>query len=168
MKIKDRPEYKSKPAPIILSPTTKVSKAVKIMTERNIGSVIVCSGKSKKIKGIVTERDLMTRLLFNNLNPKTTTLAKIMTTEVRAASEDDNLIDWLRVMSNERFRHLPIIDKNGNVISMMSQGDFVSYTWPELLTQVKETAKASLGAGYQIALITGALLIYALIIGMMQ
>ena len=48
-----------------------------------------------------------------------------MTTQVRAAKEDDNLLDWLRIMSNDRFRHLPVVDEEGKVVSMMSQGDFV-------------------------------------------
>ena len=91
-----------------------------------------------------------------------------MTKHVRVAKDTDQMIDWLRIMSNERFRRLPVVDDKGNVVNILSQGDFVSYTWPELLTQVRETARASIGMGYQIALIVGALLIYALVIGLMQ
>ena len=47
-------------------------------------------------------------------------------------------------MSNERFRHLPIINENGKLVNVLSQGDFVSYTWPSLLMLLKEKATQTL------------------------
>jgi CBS-domain-containing membrane protein len=62
---------------------------------------------------------------------------------LRLARGDDDLLDWLRQMSNDRFRHLPVVDDDGTLIGIMSQGDFVSYTWPELLSRLKEQARAT-------------------------
>lgn len=165
MNIKDRLEYASKAKPVTMPKSAKAYAAVKLMTDKKIGSLVVVN-KSGEIDGIVTERDIMTRLVYNKMDPTKTKLEEIMTPEVRVAKADDNLIDWLRIMSNERFRHLPIVDDDQKVIGMMSQGDFVSYTWPELLNQVKQTAKASIGAGYQIFLIVTALLIYAFMVSL--
>lgn len=162
MKIKDRPEYSTKSKPFTMTAGTKVSTAVKAMTEKNFGSVVV-TDKEGHIEGIVTERDLMTRLLYNNMDPSKTKLSDIMTTDVKVAQEDDDLFSWLQIMSNERFRHLPVVDQDGVIVNMMSQGDFVSYTWPELFARLKETTKATLGAGYQVFLIIGALIIYGII-----
>ena len=86
-----------------------------------------------------------------------------MTTPVKVADKDDNLLVWLRQMSNERFRHVPVVDKSGKIINVMSQGDFVSYTWPNLLYQVKEVAKESYFRGSQVILIIFAILIYTII-----
>lgn len=166
MKIKERPEYGSKPRPVTFPPDTLVSEAIKVMTEGNFGSVIVVNDDDS-IAGIVTERDLMTRLLFHKKNPDNTALSDIMTKDVRVAKENDNLLDWLRIMSNERFRHLPIVDDHDKVVNMMSQGDFVSYTWPELLGRFKETAKATMGVNYQIVIIIMALLVYALLVNVL-
>ncbi len=47
-----------------------------------------------------------------------------MTTNVRAARESDELVDWLQIMTTERFRHLPIVDEQGKLVNMMSQGGF--------------------------------------------
>ena len=47
-------------------------------------------------------------------------------------------------MSNDRFRHVPVVDHDGHIVTMMSQGDFVSYTWPELLSRLREQAKATM------------------------
>ena len=66
-----------------------------------------------------------------------------MTKDLKLAKVDDNLLDWLRQMSNDRFRHLPVVDDAGKLIGLMSQGDFVSYTWPELINRVKEQARAT-------------------------
>ena len=165
MKIKDRPDFKSKPKPVTFAPDTKVREAIEVMTQKNIGSVIVVND-DETVAGIMTERDLMTRLLYNKMNPDKTKLSEIMTAEVRVAKEDDYMVDWLRVMSNERFRHLPVVDDEGKIVNMVSQGDFVSYTWPELLKQMTATAKASLGPTFQVFLIVLAVLLYALLINL--
>ena len=114
------------------------------MSKDNFGFSRYHNSKGK-VSGIVTERDLMRKLLNNSMNPKSTKTSKIMTSPVKVADKDDNLVNWLRQMSNERFRHVPVVDKSGKLINVMSQGDFVSYTWPNLVYQVKElTKKATL------------------------
>jgi CBS domain-containing protein len=168
MKIKDRPEFNSKSAVLTFKPDETVFSAVQIMSERNYGAAIVI-GPDQKPLGIVTERDFMRRLLNKELDQKKTKLSQIMTTDLKLAKADDNLIDWLRQMSNERFRHLPVVDDNGVLIGIMSQGDFVSYTWPELIGRVKEQAQATfainpsiftaLGAGVLLVLVMMAALI---------
>ena len=162
MKICERPEFKSKKPPLTFSVSDKVSKAVTAMTKDNFGSVIIVD-KQKKVIGIVTERDLMKKLLFNSMNPKTTKLKDIMTSPVKVADKDDQLSSWLRQMSNERFRHVPVVDKSGKLINVMSQGDFVSYTWPNLVYQVKEMAKENYFKANQVVLIIISLLIYTLV-----
>jgi CBS domain-containing protein len=144
MKIKDRPEYKTKAPTFTLAGEAFVSVAVKTMAEKNYGSVVIVDG-AMKVKGIVTERDLLRRLLNDKLNPDTTKLSDIMTRDVKCANADDDMIDWLRQMSNERFRHVPVVDADGTLITMMSQGDFVSYTWPDLLYQIKEKTRDAIG-----------------------
>ena len=131
MKIKERPEFFNKSAVFCLKKSDFVASAIDVMAERNIGSVIIVD-QDNKVNGIVTERDLLRRVLAKNLDPRTTPLSTIMTSDIRAARPEDNVIDWLRIMSNERFRHLPVIDDSGKLINVMSQGDFVSYTWPYL------------------------------------
>ena len=90
-------------------------------------------------------------------------LKEIMTSPVKVAKKDDNLLTWLRQMSNERFRHVPVVDNNGKLINIMSQGDFVSYTWPNLLYQVKEVAKENYFKANQVILIILSLLIYTIV-----
>ena len=162
MKISERPEFKSKKPPVTFNENEKVIIAVKAMTKENFGSVVIVD-KQKRVKGIVTERDLMKKLLFNSMNPKTTKLSDIMTSPVKVADKDDEMVTWLRQMSNERFRHVPVVDKSGKLINIMSQGDFVSYTWPNLMYQVKELTKESYFKASQVVLIILSILVYTLI-----
>ena len=163
MKICDRPEFKSKKPPLTFKENDVVSKAVKQMTKFNFGSVVIVDN-TKNVKGIVTERDLMKRLLNDGMNPKTTKLKEIMTSPVKVAYKDDQLVDWLRQMSNERFRHVPVVDKSGKLINIMSQGDFVSYTWPNLIYQVKELAKEGYPKINQLVIIVLSFMIYSVIL----
>lgn len=166
MKIKDRPEYGNKPAPLTCSPETTVLSAVKLMAKKNFGSIIVVDDE-KRVLGVMTERDIFKRVMAPELDPDKAKVSDVMSTELRMANEDDDLTDWLRIMSNERFRRLPIVDESNRLVSVMSQGDFVSYTWPQLLNQVgvlaKSTARSTLGKNTQQTMIIFGIMAYALI-----
>ena len=163
MKISDRNEFDSKPAPLTARPTDSVLDAVKAMDAKNYGSVIVVDDAHQVI-GMMTERDIFRRLVAEKRDPEQTTVGEIMTSEVRTARADDELVDWLRIMSNERFRRLPVVDGQGKLIAVMSQGDFVSYTWPELLTQAKDLAKATFGESLSFPMVLLSILAYTLLV----
>ncbi len=162
MRLKDRPEFASKKSPLTRTRDVTVSEAVAEMAARNYGSVIVVDD-AQKVIGIVTERDLMRKLINEDRDPKTTTLGDIMTTELRLANEDDEVLNWLRIMSNERFRRLPVVDSEGRIKAVFSQGDFVSYTWPDLIYQAKQMARASIGQNYGIWMIGGGIMLYTIL-----
>ena len=142
MQIQDRPEFRSKTAVMTFGPGDMVIDAVRAMSERNYGAVVIVDPDLRPI-GIVSERDFMRRLLNRALDPNVTRLDEIMTRDRQVARKDDELLGWLQQMSNERFRHLPIVDDEGKLINIMSQGDFVSYTWPQLLSRLGEQARAT-------------------------
>ena len=145
----DRPEFKSKPQPITFLEKDKVSDAINVMADKNYGSVVIVDNK-QKVVGIVTERDILKKLVKNNKSAKITKLEEIMTPNPRVANENDDVLDWLRIMSNDRFRRLPVVDTNGKIKVIFTQGDFVSYTWPDLIFQASQLAKASFMKGFSI------------------
>ena len=162
-RLKDRPEFYNKPKPITFLKTDKVFEAVKVMSENNFGSVVVID-KNQKVIGIVTERDIVKKIVQNNLSAKSTSLEKIMTKNPRVASEDDSIVDWLRIMSNDRFRRLPVVDSKGKIKVIFTQGDFVSYTWPDLIFQATQMAKASFLKGFSIYGLLTMIFIYTIAI----
>jgi CBS-domain-containing membrane protein len=163
MKIKDRVEFKSKPPVLSFAATDKVIDAVRAMSEKNYGASVVVDSDNRPV-GIVTERDFMRRLLAKGLDANTTPLSDIMTRDLKLASTEDTVVDWLRIMSNERFRHLPVIDEQGKLINLMSQGDFVSYTWPQLLNRAKETLTKSFMERFHLHLILAGVMIYSILV----
>ena len=156
----DRPEFKTKPKPVTFLGKDKVSQAIAVMADKNYGSVVIVDSKDKVV-GIVTERDIVKKLVNNNMSPKTTKLEDIMTLNPRVANENDDVVDWLRIMSNDRFRRLPVVDDDGKIKVIFTQGDFVSYTWPDLIFQASQLAKASFMKGFSI----NTLLIFMVIYG---
>jgi CBS domain-containing protein len=163
MRIADRTEFASKAPPLTCSPDTLVFDAVKKMAAKNFGSVFV-TDPDNRVLGVMTERDIFRRVIGEARDPKTTPVSDVMTTEVRMANKDDKVLDWLQVMSNERFRRLPIVDEDKRLVAVMSQGDFVSYTWPQLLGQVGQMAQATLAPAFNQIAIVGGIALYTLIL----
>ena len=170
-RLMDRPEYNLKQQPLTCSPDTTVLEAVLEMSEKNYGAIVVTDDQ-KQVIGVVTERDVMKKVVAKKLNATNTSVSEIMTTNPRVARETGDLIDWLRIMSNERFRRLPVVDENGQIKAVFTQGDFVSYTWPDLMYQMKSIATATVSKNWGVFLIGGGIALYSLImiivVGMMN
>jgi len=147
MKISDRIELENKAGPLTCQPETLVQDAVMQMAEKNFGSIIITDERDCVI-GVMTERDIFRRVIGEERDPKTTKVSEVMTKDVRLARADDDILDWMQIMSNERFRRLPIVDDEKRLIAVMSQGDFVAYTWPQMMSQLGLLAKATLAPAF--------------------
>lgn len=163
MKISERPEFASKPKPLTLTKEESVAVAVSKMADKNFGSVMVVD-EAESLVGIVTERDILKRLVNADRDAKKTKLVDIMTTDIRVAKKDDQILDWLQIMSNERFRRLPVVDEQNRVQAVMTQGDFVSYTWPDLIYQAKQITLATITTNYRMLIIALGILLYTLVL----
>lgn len=161
-RIVDRPEYASKFSPLTARRDTTVAVAVQAMKSKNYGCIVITNG-SGQVEGIVTERDIMFKLVAENRDPQTVVLSDIMTSDIRMAKETDNVLDWLRIMSNERFRRLPVVDSEGRLQALLTQGDFVSYTWPDLMQQAGGLAKAAILGQLHYIVIAGLAAIVAIV-----
>jgi CBS-domain-containing membrane protein len=144
-------------------PGDMVLTAVRAMSAKNYGAAVIVDGGDKPI-GIVTERDFMRRLIDKELDPATTPISQIMTSHLKIGRAEDTMAEWVQQMSNERFRHLPIVDEDGKLINIMSQGDFVAYTWPQLLNMAKDQAVKTVSSNYPVLLICAAVGVYTLAI----
>ncbi len=163
MKISDHTEFAGKPKPLTTGPETMVADAVDAMAEKNYGSIAIVRD-DERLLGIVTERDVMNRLVRRKLDPAKTPVREIMSKDLRVAHQDDDVLDWLRIMSNERFRRLPVVDDQKRVKAIMTQGDFVAYTWPELFAQARQLTKATLSTNTQLTALGLGLLAYTAIV----
>lgn len=162
MRIKDDPHLQQKPKPLTLQGTDKVQKAIDVMCDNKIGSIII-TDKNDKVTGILTERDMLNRVLKPKVDVKKTAISKVMTRDVRVANENDDLANWMQAMSEERFRRLPIVDEDGRLVNVMSQGDFVAHTFPDVYEKIRQDLKSHIGRHLQLALIVLGVLVLGMI-----
>jgi len=141
MRIIDVPEFKDKTNVLTVLPETPLSKVVSDMAARNVGSAVVL--KNGKLAGIFTERDLLIKVIGKGKSVADLTVADVMTKNPHAAKMEDDVNESLRRMSQGRFRHLPIVDDQKNLVGLLSQGDFVAYTWSDLMGRVGKHTKMS-------------------------
>jgi CBS domain-containing protein len=105
---------------ISVAPEVSVHKAAVVMTQANCGSVLVM--QDGKMLGIVTERDLMTRVLAKALDPAATPVASVMTRNPRCVPPETTVSDAVVIMIERGFRHLPV-ESGGKIIGVFSARD---------------------------------------------
>ena len=107
---------------VSLGPNASIWEAACVMTRANCGSVLIVDTPGTLL-GIVTERDLMTRVLAKARDPKTTLVAEIMTRAPHCAAPDMPVSDAVLVMIERGFRHLPVISSAGKILGVFSVRD---------------------------------------------
>lgn len=163
MHISDIPEFRDKKETLTITKSAKLSTAVKRMAEHNYGSIVIVN-KSGKLEGIVTERDILIKVAAEDKDISKLKVSDVMTSDVKTANINDSVPDSLRRMTQGRFRHLPVVDDNNKVVGIVSQGDFVAYTWPQILQRVASNAKVSFFSAFQPFLIVIAIVLYTVVI----
>jgi CBS domain-containing protein len=106
----------------IIPPEAAVLEAIKIMAEKRIGALLVVDGE--EIVGIITERDYARKVVLLGRSSKDTPVRDIMSSPVMYVSPENTNEQCMALMTENRLRHLPILDK-GKLVGMISIGDLV-------------------------------------------
>lgn len=102
---------------MILSPSDSVLTATKKMLECKRSSAVVTV--DNKLRGILTSKDILMRLIVQNLPPESTPVEKVMTMDPECVTVDTPIVDALHTMHDGRFLHLPVVDKDGNFVAII-------------------------------------------------
>ncbi|MBM9461228.1 CBS domain-containing protein [Nocardioides sp. zg-536] len=129
MLIRDVLNSKSLRDVVTIVPQAGVRELLTVLAEHNIGAVVV-SADGVSLDGIVSERDVV-RTLHSDGTVINKAVAAIMTSEVRTCSVDDRLDAVLAVMTQARFRHLPVLH-DGDLVGIVSIGDLVKHKIDQL------------------------------------
>jgi CBS domain-containing protein len=105
-----------------VSPEDVVLKALNLMAEKDIGALVVL--EQDKLKGIVSERDFVRSIAESERCLIEAPVSKYMTKVVINVEPDQSTDECMRIMTDHRIRHLPVVD-NGRVIGVISIGDVV-------------------------------------------
>ncbi len=100
-----------------------VEEVAKLMEEKNIGSIIVV--EERKPMGIVTDRDILLRVINRGLDPKRTSVADVMTKQIVTLREDIGLFEALQHVKGKGIRRFPIVDAKGNLQGIMTLDDVI-------------------------------------------
>ena len=107
---------------LTIAPSAMVYDAVKLMAEKNVGALLVLEGGS--VVGVVTERDYARKVALMARSSKETPVREIMTSPVMYVSPERTSEECMALMTENRFRHLPVMDK-GKLVGLVSIGDLV-------------------------------------------
>jgi CBS domain-containing protein len=99
-----------------------VSAAVRVMAAHNVGIVAVLDGD--RLAGVFSERDVVRRVVDRGLDPATTAVAHVMTSDLVVAGADDDYQSAMRTMDAANIRHLPVV-ADGHLLSMLSIRDLM-------------------------------------------
>lgn len=106
---------------VCVTPDESTTLAARLLNRHNIGSLPVCS-LDGRIKGIVTDRDIVLRCVASENDPNTTKVGDIMSRSVISVSPDDDVGEAARIMAGDQIRRLPVV-QDGRIVGMVSLGD---------------------------------------------
>jgi len=104
-----------------IGPAVTVLRAALLMNEHRIGSLVVVDGS--RVVGILTERDVLQRVVAGRRDPETTRVADVMTAEVVCCSPETSVDEVRGAMRDRRIRHLPVVGEGGQLLGLISIGD---------------------------------------------
>jgi len=107
-----------------IAPTAMIFDAIALMADKNIGALPVV--ENDKLIGIISERDYTRKVILKGKSSKETRVQEIMTQQLVTANPGDTVVDCMRVMTEKRVRHLPVMEE-GKMTGMLSIGDVVKW-----------------------------------------
>lgn len=127
-------------SPITIAADATAADAAGQMRDKDIGSLVVVD--AGKPIGIVTERDLVTKVAASNVQPSRVLVKDIMTSPVVAVHPHEEVAEAARLMSQRKIRRLPVVQE-GKLVGIITENDILRI-WPQLIEVTREYARAGL------------------------
>jgi CBS domain-containing protein len=112
------------PAVWSISPNATVFEALQLMADKNVGALPVVD--NSRLVGIISERDYARKVILKGRFSKDTSVRDIMTRELLTATSGDSVAECIRVMTEKRVRHLPVLEGT-KMIGIVSIGDVLRW-----------------------------------------
>lgn len=121
-----------------VQPDATVRTAVDTMARHNVGALMVLSARGHVI-GVLSERDVLWRIVHES-RPSETLVIEVMAQDPVLISPDMRVSEAMRVMTERRVRHLPVVDRERNLIGLISIGDLTKWVARDLENHATELA----------------------------
>ena len=113
-------------APACCTPKTKLSDVARMMVDNDCGQIpVVEDFETRKLAGVITDRDIATRIVAQGHNSAETHACDCMTTPCITVTADTSLQDCCELMETNKIRRVPVIDDKGAVVGIVSLADIV-------------------------------------------
>jgi CBS domain-containing protein len=131
--------------PVCCLPTDSAQAVARMMCDHNVGSIpVVMDQASRKLVGVITDRDLCCSVIADGLDPKGAAIEKFMTLNPVTCREGENVENCERLMQEHQIRRMPIVDANDRVIGIVAQADLALKDKPETVSKtVAEVSKSA-------------------------
>ncbi|HLO63979.1 MAG TPA: CBS domain-containing protein [Azonexus sp.] len=110
----------------VVAPQDTVYHALTVMAQHDVGALLVLDGE--QLVGIFSERDYARKIILHGKSSKETLVREIMSDRVAYVTPTTTMDECMALMTEKRFRHLPVLAEDGGVIGMISIGDLVKET----------------------------------------
>ena len=110
-----------------VSPESTVFDAIRLMAEKNVGALPVVTAEGR-LAGVFTERDYTRNVALQGKSSRETRVSEIIGREVITVSPRDSVEDCMRLMTENRVRHLPVIEGGTELVGIVSIGDLVNWS----------------------------------------
>jgi len=129
--------------PVCCLATDSAQAVAGLLRKHNVGSIpVVTDHESRKLIGIITDRDLCCSVLANGVDARSTLIEEFISRNPAACREGENLDRCERLMQERQVRRIPIVDGDGQVIGIVSQADLALKDKPENVAKtVTEVSK---------------------------
>jgi len=129
-----------------IGPRATVFEAIKMMADKNVGALLVSEGD--KLIGIISERDYTRKVILKGKSSRETPVMDIISAKPVVVSPGDKVVDCMRLMTQKRVRHLPVLDANQKVVGVISIGDLVNWTISAQSAAIDQLQKYISGGEY--------------------
>lgn len=134
------------PAPQCCAAETTLNEVANLMVEADCGEIPVTDASNRLI-GVITDRDIVCRVVAKGKNPSAVTAGEAMTQPVVVVNEDTRLEDIVSVMEENQIRRVPVVDATGRCCGIIAQADIaMTAKESEVGEMVREVSKDSLSA----------------------
>ena len=109
---------------VYASPQDTVSHVAELMKMEDIGPVLIVDNEeSKRLVGIVTDRDLALKVVAEGRDPQTTTVEEVMTRKLITSRPDDDIENAMKAMAQYQLRRIPVVEDDNRLVGIISQAD---------------------------------------------
>lgn len=119
---------------VTVAPDSSVLDSIRRMHDRDVGAAAVV--EDGRLVGVFTERDVMNRVALHKKDVEKTLVRDVMTSEVVTAKRDMPYGDALQLMVGRHFRHIPVVDDDGNVVGILSARDLYEHAVERLSNEL--------------------------------